>query len=170
MADQSSKDIGFFFVTDLDDITTPVNGGSIAVLANISGGVLGVYKYEGSAWVLIAGSESGIYDVAATYLGSPVASEVILVHTFAQAVTFPSGAGSSKGKALTAATASTEFSVTKNGTEVATMTWAAAGTVPTFDFDSETTYSIGDYLTVVAPGTADDTLADLGYTIVGTRN
>ena len=52
----------------------------------------------------------------------------------------------------------------KNGVEFATITFAIAGTVATFTAASATTLNPGDYITLVAPGSADATLADIGFT------
>ena len=53
------------------------------------------------------------------------------------------------------------FSIQKNGTQFLTATVAASGTTATFS-SSQTDFAAGDVLKVVAPATADATLADIG--------
>ncbi len=113
------------------------------------------------------------------YPGVPTASACVM--DFAAPVgittiTFASTLTGSSGKALTAATAQTDFDVRKNattsanGTSVGTIRFAASGTVPTFIAASGFSLTGGtDYLTVWAPATPDATLADIGVTLYGTR-
>jgi hypothetical protein len=109
------------------------------------------------------------YDVGCTYAGAPTASFVLLRYPFPRQVVFPSGLTSSQGVAGTGATASTTFAIQKNGSPVGTMVFAAAATVATFTMSSPTTFAVGDVLTVVAPATPDATLANLGFSLAGTR-
>jgi hypothetical protein len=67
-------------------------------------------------------------------------------------------------KAGTAATASTVFTVKKNGTSIGTITFAAGATSGTFSF-SNTAIAAGDFITIEGPGTPDATLADIAFTI-----
>lgn len=109
------------------------------------------------------------YDIGGTFNGVPTDGLVMLRYPMPRAVTFPAGLTTSKMIANTAATASTVFSLKKNGTEFGTATFAAAGTSATFAAALETSFAAGDILTIVAPATADATLADLGWAIVGSR-
>lgn len=125
------------------------------------------FKWDGTKWIAIGGASP--YDLGGTLSGSPTASMVILRYPFPRPVTFPSGLTNSQGVAGTAATASTTFQINKNGTSVGTMVFAAAGTVATFTMASSTSFAIADVLTVVAPATPDTTLANLGWSLSGTR-
>ena len=109
------------------------------------------------------------YDVGGTYPGVPAASAVLIRYPFPRAVVFPSGLTNSRGVAAVAATAQTDFDIQKNGASVGTMRYAAAGTTATFIMASQTSFAAGDILTVVAPGTPDATLADVGFSLAGTR-
>lgn len=103
----------------------------------------------------------------------PVNSQVILVHVLTDTVVFPSGLGTCKGLAQTAATASTVFDIAKwNGTSwsnVGTATFAAAGTVATFAMASGQTFNAGDALRITGPASADATIADVTFSVRGTR-
>lgn len=100
--------------------------------------------------------------------GKPTAFYVLYRFKTAVPFSLPSSLTGSTGDAGTVATASTVFSIKKNGTEIGTATYAAGGTVPTFAASSSTSFAVGDVLSVVAPGTADATLADAEITLLGT--
>ena len=113
------------------------------------------------------------------YPGLPTASAlcgVLVAPSGITTLTFSAAISGSSGKALTAATAQTDFDVRKNattnanGTSVGTIRFAASGTVPTFIAASGFTLTGGtDYLTVWAPATPDATLADIGVALYATR-
>lgn len=113
------------------------------------------------------------------YPGVPAASACVMEFVAPAgitAITFASSLTGSSGKALTAATAQTDFDVRKNattsanGTSVGTIRFAASGTVPTFIAASGFTLTGGsDWLTVWGPATPDATLANIGVTLYATR-
>lgn len=72
---------------------------------------------------------------------------------------FVSTPARSFARARVAATASTVFTVKRNGTTVATVTFAAGATVGVWS--ASVTWADGDFATLEAPGTADATLADI---------
>jgi hypothetical protein len=111
------------------------------------------------------------YDVMAFYPGVPTASAKILRIPIARAVTFPANFANSLGKASANATGSTAFDIQKNGTSVGTATFAAAGATATFTSSGGTavSFAAGDLLSIIGPGTADATLADIGFVLAGTR-
>jgi hypothetical protein len=160
---------------------------SVAGSPVTSSGTLAVSKADQNANLVYAGPSSGgaaaptfralvqadlptqPYDVGGSYSGAPTASLVILRYPFPRQVIFPAGLTNSQGVAATAATAQTDFDLKKNGSSVGTMRFAAAGTVASFIMASQTTFAAGDVLTVVAPGTPDATLANIGFALAGTR-
>lgn len=66
-------------------------------------------------------------------------------------------------EADTAATATTVLEVRKNGSQVGTLTWAAAGTVPTLATtgNAAVSFAAQDFIDIKGPATADATLADI---------
>lgn len=121
---------------------------------------------DGTNIQFAAGLQSLEYPVDIYYFepGVTTNSQLVFLYPITRQTEFPVNLSGSKVIANTAATASTVFSLTKNGTQFTTITFAAAGTVATFVAASATTLSPGDYLTLVAPATADTTLADIGFT------
>jgi len=109
------------------------------------------------------------YDVGGSYSGVPTASFVLIRYPFPRSVIFPSGLTNSRGVAGIAATAQSDFDLRKNAASVGTMRFAAGATTATFLMASQTTFAPGDVLTVVAPGTPDATLANIGFSLAGTR-
>ena len=68
-----------------------------------------------------------------------------------------------------AATATTAFTLKKNGVDFGTMQFAASANLATFTGTSDTDFAPGDVLTVIAPNPADSTLADIGFSLAGLR-
>lgn len=93
---------------------------------------------------------------------------------FDLAVQFDTTPTGSRADAKTAATASTTTTIVKEEaggtrTNVGTITWAASGTLATISFTSTTSFAAGDLIEFLGPVTADTTLADIGFLIVGTE-
>lgn len=72
---------------------------------------------------------------------------------------FTSTTARSFARARVAATASTVYLVKRNGTQVATVTFAAGATVGVWS--AGVTWADGDFAVLEAPATADATLADI---------
>lgn len=68
-----------------------------------------------------------------------------------------------------APTADQEFSIQKNGVEIGTITFSAGQTVGVFDAASSNIFSTADVLTVITPDPQDATMADLGFSLAGSR-
>lgn len=109
------------------------------------------------------------YDIGGSYNGSPTASLVIMRFPFVRSASFPTNLSGSRFIAGTAATGSTQFSLQKDGTQFGTATFAASGTVATFSV-TETAFGYGNVFTLVAPGSPDATLADLGWCFALDKN
>jgi len=107
------------------------------------------------------------YDIASFFVAKPGASDICIKFLATQAYHLPQNLTLSQAHAETAATASTVFDVKKNGSNVGTITFAAAGTVATFVMASQTNFVAGDRLTVIAPASPDLTLANIGFNLHG---
>lgn len=113
--------------------------------------------------------DTAAYDFGGFLNGSPTSSQVVFRYVFPRTVVLPANATDSQFVAGTAATAQTDFDLQKNGVSFGTARFAAAGSVATYVGVSEQTFSQGDTMEVVAPGSADATLADLYFTFAGRR-
>jgi hypothetical protein len=92
-------------------------------------------------------------------------AEIVL----ARPVDFPAAFTGSTGYARIAATAETVLDVQKNGSNIGTVTFAAAGATPTFGLASPTSFAAGDRLAILNEDPADATLAGVSLTFAGTR-
>ncbi len=124
---------------------------------------------NGSDFTIAAEAGVSPYDIGGSFAGKPSAGAVIMRFPLPRAVRFLSGMALSKGVAAIAATAAVSFSIRKNGIEFATMNIAASGTSATFTCTTTTDFAAGDILTLVAPASPDDTLADIGFAFAGLR-
>lgn len=146
-----------------------ITGSSVTVQL-VSGQQRLIYL-NGTDIVAVAVSESSgspPYDVGGSYLGSPGSSLVILRFPIPRSVRFPASMSGSYGVANTAATATTTFTIAKNGTGFGTMVFAGSAATATFT-GTQTDFAAGDVLTLVAPASADATLADIGFAFAGLR-
>jgi hypothetical protein len=92
-------------------------------------------------------------------------AEIVL----ARPVDFPAEFSGSTGYARIAATAETVLDVQKNGSNIGTVTFAAAASTPVFALPSVTSFAAGDRLGIVNEDPADATLAGVSLTFAGTR-
>lgn len=157
---------GIFIVTSTSQISNPVNGNTWAYIA---GPPPTLYVYNNNIWNVVAGTNAP-YIVGGTIIGHPAAGGVIIRIKFSIAVTFPSGLTDSTFIAGTAANGSSVFTINKNGGSIGTMTFAGSATAATFSFSAQVSFAINDIMTIVAPNPQDSTLADLGLSLLGTRN
>src|SRR5512132_3894023 len=107
------------------------------------------------------------YDILCGIVGKPSNGEVVLLFVAPRAFRIPANAAGSYLKAGAAATGSSVFSIQKNGAQFLTATVAGSGTTASFS-SSQTDFAAGDVLKIVAPATADATLADIAITLAAT--
>jgi hypothetical protein len=149
-------------------LTIKTAAGSGIAIANGSGYAL--LRCNGTNVVAVgAASIGGPFDVGVFAPGVGTASQKLVRIPLARAVTFPAGAATSEAKASAAATASTTFTLSQNGTAFATVVFAASSAVGVWTQASVANFAAGDVLEIDGPGTADATLADVGITFSGTR-
>lgn len=127
-----------------------------------------------SGWDLFApGSSGGVqpYDIGINIPSQPDAGAIVARYVFPRTVTLPASLVGSYGHAATPAAAQADFDLRRNGTSFGTVRFAAGspGDVATFIAASQTIFSAGDELSIVAPATQDTTLAGVAITLVGTR-
>lgn len=106
-------------------------------------------------------SQLSMLKSASSYTSStPTADAVVLKHVYPAFKSFDANMNTSKAKAGVAATSSTVFNVNKNGVNIGTLTFSAAGTTGVFAITA-TEFAQGDILEIVAPTTPDATLAQI---------
>jgi len=125
------------------------------------------YTYTGAAWEKGAGQPVDHGGYFATVGGS---STVLLKIVFARTVSFPSAFAGSQAHAGTLATGTAVLTVKKNGTSVGAITFSAGNAVGAFSTSGgAVSFAAGDYLEIVAPASADVTLAGVAISLAGTR-
>lgn len=134
------------------------------VLTDSVGNVLGSWDNVRGVNNTIAQSN---YDIAGFLALKPANSQIMLRLPMIRAISFGVNMLGSIGGAAVAATASTTFTIAKNGVNFGTMGYAIGATVPTFTAATPPTFAIGDILMVTAPASADATLSDVGFILSG---
>jgi hypothetical protein len=100
------------------------------------------------------------------FLGVPQAAQPIARYTFGEAVSFAVNLAGSSASAGIAATAAQIFDIAKNGTNYATLSFAASGSTAVFAGPAQSFIS-GDVLTIT-PRATDATLANISGYLAGT--
>ncbi len=118
-----------------------------------------------TAWAFVT-NQVKPYDFFTNTIGSPVANAAVARFVVGRNFTTPLNLVGSQAVAEVAATASTVFSVNKNGVQFATITYGIGSAFGIFSGTAES-FIPGDKLTIVAPSTPDTTLASLTFNIVG---
>ncbi len=117
-----------------------------------------------------SGSSNTAFDLSYDFLGGPpTSSQEIFRYVFARDVDFPADWTGAYGSVGTNPTSSFVETVKKNGSTVGTITTNTSG-VSTFATSGGATVSFaaGDKLTVVGPGSADVSVANIARTFAGT--
>lgn len=108
---------------------------------------------------------SRLYDVAFYYPGSPAALEALSRVVIARPCYLRDADAVSRANAGVAATGAVTLSVRRNGTQVATVTWAAAATTGAVNVTGNQQFAAGEILDVINQDPADATLADVSITL-----
>lgn len=115
------------------------------------------------------------YSVGFSFVGGVLgASQLLGLHKFTRAVSFPAGFTASLAGSTAAATGSTVISIDRalvsssnTFSSIGTLTFAAGGTTGTFASPGIASIALGDVLRLIGPATADSTLANVYCTLVG---
>jgi hypothetical protein len=155
-------------IVDLDPVVLPLVGDELVPLWQ--GGI--TKQVPVSEIGFGGGGSSGLvaYDVAGRLDGQYDALEVILHFIAVRDFYFPAGMTGSRAFSSAPATGNRAFTCRKNNTQFGTMTFEGGQSVAVFAANSQTPFVAGDRLSVVAPITTDETLANLVFTLAGLRN
>ncbi len=145
-----------------------------AIYSLVPGGIVMIYT-DGTTNHLDVVSESSAavvrpYDIGTFCAGVPASSEKLLRFNVIRAVDWAASMAGSRVTAGVAATAQTDFDLRVNGVSIGTIRFAAAGTVATYVGISATSLAVNDLIEIIAPGTADATLADISFTLAGVQS
>jgi hypothetical protein len=119
-----------------------------------------------------ADANSGIVAIASAVEGVPAGGQLVAIYAAYTSEVFPANFASprSYGTAGVNPTANANYTVFKNGITVGQVQVQPSGAfVFSTVASSSFTLNAGDRLTIVAPGSPDATLSDVGITLVGTR-
>lgn len=164
-------------------VTISVIGAGTATLTPSTGNINGVASLavntgqsctlflDGTNWfsVFILSAAANPYDIAIPLVGKMDPASTYLIITFTRPVTLPGNLVGSQGKVLTNPTATTTYSLAKNGATFGTVVISTSGAFTfTTTSGAAVTFAAGDYLTLLSP-TPDLTLSDFEVTLAGTR-
>jgi hypothetical protein len=107
-------------------------------------------------------------DIAFNFSGVPGASQKFS-YIANRAFTLPTSLTGSQAAIGTNPTSTLTVTFNKNGSSIGSVAFSTGG-VPTFTFSSPVSFSIGDILTAVAPGSPDATGADIAVNFKGSLN
>lgn len=108
---------------------------------------------------------TGVYDVTWSWYNKPGAGEKLVNFVPNVDLELPANLAGSVFRSDVAATSSAVFKIQKNGTDVATVTFAAAATTGTLSTQAAVSFAASDLVTVVAPASQDATLEGVGFTL-----
>ena len=148
--------------------TPDLGGASIGALLDVD--ISGIATGQQLGWngtALVPVTEP--FDVGLHLPDLSTAGALLAEIVLARPVDFPAAFTGSTGYARIAATAETVLDVQKNGSNIGTVTFAAAGATPTFGLASPTSFAAGDRLGILNEDPADATLAGVSLTFAGTR-
>lgn len=107
------------------------------------------------------------YNVAFCLYGNPLPGTLAL---FTSDVAWSLGTSApGVARAAVAATASTVLSLTKNGSQIGTVTFGAGSSSGTVVVSSAQTFAVGDTIGINGPAVADSNLSTVAVTISGTQ-
>jgi hypothetical protein len=161
-SDLSGKPTLVTAFTGLTDVPANYTGsGGFAVKVNAGATAL-EFDYSPAPTI-----QSAVYQASV-----PTGSQLLMRYIVAEKFVLPANFAmpNSQARVGTAATGTPVFSVNQNGSQIGTIT--VSGTTATFATVSGTakTIAVGDYVDIVAPSSADATIADIAFTLLGTKS
>lgn len=136
-------------------------------------GTTSITSYEDHRTMITATYATFPWDLALYTSSMPTSAQIMMKVKLPRAVDFSADfAGSTSADAEVAATAQAIFSIKKNGAEVGTLTYPAAGVTATFASTggAAVSFAANDVLSVHAPTPADATLSGISICLKGTRS
>jgi hypothetical protein len=113
-----------------------------------------LYTHNGTQWQKLLSIKDSIYDVSLSYPSDVSADEVVMIHAPLRTVKFVADENLHIAKALSAATTRSVFTIKKNNTSVGTITFEPNENNGLVEFITDTTFILGDVISIVAPSTS----------------
>ena len=113
-----------------------------------------LYIHNGTQWQKLLSIKDSIYDVSLSYPSDVSADEVVMIHAPLRTVKFVADENLHIAKALSTATTRSVFTIKKNNTSVGTITFEPYENNGLVEFITDTTFILGDVISIVAPSTA----------------
>ena len=116
-----------------------------------------------------SGTLSSSYDFGFSIDGKPNIAEILVYIPMVRAVVFDNNFSGSYGKAMIASTGNAIFTISKNTTQIGTVTFSGSNTGVFSSDPGMHQFAVGDILKIQAPGTQDTTLSTLGIMLKGSK-
>lgn len=122
------------------------------------------------------GSTSTLYDIGCFIENTVGAGEIPWKFASPRGFTLPTNLAGSIAIAASAATAASVWSIQRipsgstTAATFATLSWAAAGTIPTLATTSTPTFAAGDIIQILCAASADATLGNVAITFLATHS
>lgn len=158
------------------DLVLRVGSGAGATVTVGAGLVVGIHAAT-SDMLLVGGATpvapapaAGVFDLGVFIGGVAAGTSGVEIYRLplTRALRFPTDLVGSRGRSRVPATASTVFTLRKNGTSFGTATFAASASTATFTV-TQTDFAAGDVFSLDAPATPDASLVDTGFTFATTQ-
>ena len=147
---------------------SPTNGQLFYLTATSGTSTPGLYSYQTSntTWMLATPAQSVPFDLSGYVPGLPQSSAKLMLFASARAFSIPANFTGSIAKSDIAPTGSPVYSIIKNGTQVATLTFSSGSNSGTFSTQAAISFATGDILGVVAPASVDTTHQEIMWTFL----
>lgn len=150
-------------------VTPAISTGSFAqYLATDTGEVT---YWDGSAWIPLGTA----YSVPMGFGPTPGSSEILLIHTFAEAVAFANDFAGCQSYCGTHPTTSFALDVQQSiaggaPSSVGTLTFSTGGVLTAVTAGGALSFDPGDTILIIGPSSADATVANTAVTLKGVRS
>jgi hypothetical protein len=148
--------------------STPYDGQMFFVTVPYDIYRLGLYYYTASntTWNQVYQDTSTPFDLSGYVPGLPIGSAKLMLFTSARPYQIPANFAGSISRSDNAPTGNPIYSIQKNGTTVATLTFNSGSTTGVFSTQAAINFAAGDILAVVAPAAVDTTHQEVMWTFV----
>lgn len=156
-------------LTSASDVSIEVGPGLLVAVYSTAQTPAGGLVLLAAESIVGAGDDALPYDVGGFFAGNPDATTILFSHIVARSATFPENFVNSQAHSRVRPDAQVIFDITKNTSNVGTLTMTSAGAV-TFAAAGEQGFVAGDRLSVVSRAVTDPSIADISVTFRGMRS